>query len=91
MKQISFWLTATVVLSLATGGVAEEIQDQPRHRHIRSADGLVEAPGTAAGGVMMGEAFLDRFQTTITLRRNADGSVTQHCESPAAQESGDEN
>ena len=80
MKQISFWLTATVVLSLATGGVAEEIQDQ--HRHIRSADDLVEAPGTTAGGVMMGEAFLDRFQTTITLRRNADGSVTQHCESP---------
>ena len=89
MKHIS-WLTAAVVLSLATGGVAEEIQDQPRHS--RSADGLVEASGLpAAGGVMMGEAFLDRFQTTITLRRNADGSVTQHCESPAAQESGDEN
>ena len=91
MKQISFWLTATVVLSLATGGVAEEILDQIRlrHRHVKSADGRVEAPGTAAGGVMMGEEFLDRFQTTITLRRNADGSVTQHCES--AQESDDEN
>ena len=78
MKQISFWLTATVVLSLATGGIAEEIQDQLRHR----ADGRVEAPGTAAGGVMIGEEFLDRSRTTITQRRNADGSVTLHCESP---------
>ena len=80
MKQISFWLTATVVLSLATGGVAEEIPDQHRHRHVRSADGRVEATGsTAAGAVMMDEAFVDRFKTTITLRRHADGSVTQHC------------
>ena len=82
MKHIS-WLTAAVVLSLATGGVAEETQDQPRHG--RSAD------SPPAGGVMMDEADLDRFTTTITLRRNADGSVTQHCETGAVKESGDEN
>ena len=40
---------------------------------------------------MMDEAGLDRFTTTITLRRNADGSVTQHCETGAVTESGGEN
>ena len=45
-----------------------------------TADGLVEVPGdTVAGGTTVN--LQGRFQTTITLRRNADGSVSQHCES----------